>query len=297
MEKVRVDKDKLVNLLKNEPLIEHEFSLPMIADSFWDSKGGALYYGTGLCNSHAITIGMPFDILAMVLVAEKLRSALGLSKVFHHIADTHALCNLPESHAAILQKAAEIETVMNKVVQKLGLSHFVILRSSSFDSSLEYAAFMRQVDTQNGDNRNGEYAQRELADMLWYQVKHGVVIKLGWAASDFSFDERWYDDKFVRYFGKSLSFVYTKAGRAFNRKTRVAPYIAIAEEDRIILRDGEPVEEKFNRATQHLRGDVVNGAANYFAAICRLYERLVHHPLDKGSVPQKVQQIIDHIFE
>jgi len=296
MERVTVNESKSANLLKNEPLIEHEFSLPMIADSFWDSKCGALYYGTGLCNSHAITVGMPFDILAMVLVAEKLRSALGLSRVFHHIADTHALCNLPESRTTILQKAAEIETVMNKVVQKLRLSHFVILRSSSFDSSPEYAAFMRQVDVQNGDNRNGEYAQRELTDMLWYQAKRGVVIKLGWAASDFSFDERWYDDKFVRCFGKSLSFVYTKAGRAFSRKTRVVPYIAITEQDRILLRAGEPVQEKFNRATQHLRRDVVNGAANHFAAICRLYERLVH-PLDKGSIPQKVQQVINHIFK
>lgn len=293
---VTTHKSKLVNLLKNEPFIEHEFSLPMIADSFWNSKGGALYYGTGLCNSHAITVGMPFDILAMVLVAEKLRSALGLSEVFHHIADTHALCNLPESRAAILQKAAEIETVMNKVVQKLGLSHFVILRSSSFDSSPEYTNFMRQVDAQNGDNRNEEYVQRELADMLWYQAKHGVVIKLGWAASDFSFDERWYDDKFVRCFGRSLSFIYTKAGRAFSRKIRVVPYIAITEEDRILLRAGEPVEEKFNRAAQHSREDTVNGVANYFAAICRLYERLVR-PLEKRSIPQKIQQIIDHIFE
>jgi len=291
-----MDMNHLVKTLENEPLIEHHPSLQRMADTILNNNGGALFYGTGLCNAHKLTIAMPFDALGMVLVAEKLRRMLGLSRVFHHIADTHAFCNPFNDREAVLRRVDEIETVMKQLVQRLGLSHFDILKSSSFDSSPEYVAFMKKVTTSNG-----EYARRELTDMIWYRAQHNVVIKLGWViqtnATDSSFDERWYDDEYIRLFGRSLSFVYVKAGRTLNSEhPKAVPYIGITEEDRIFLRAGEQVRAKFDKAVRQTKKDVMYGATNYFAAICRLYESLVH-PLDKGSVPQKIQQIIDHIFE
>lgn len=283
-------KDALISLFRNEPLIEHEFSLPMIAESLWAGEIGSIYYGTGLCNKHCLTIGVPFDVLVMVLVAEKLRSALGLHGVVHHIADTHALCNFPGEKEKVTIKAGEFEEVMRRVINKFGLNHFTVVRSSTFDASPEYCAIMHKMDS-SGD---GEYARREITDMLWYQKSHNVVLKLGWAAKGFRIDERWYDEEFVRCFGKTLSFIYTKSGRTFTEKK--VPYIATTEENRIFLRPGERVQEKFNLASGNTRKDVMVGAINYFAAICRLYEKLVYK-LDKGPVPQRVQQIINHIFE
>ena len=291
MEQVNtLDKDKIVSMLKNEPLIEHGFSLPMIADSLWSSEGCALFYGTGLCNGDCLTVGVPFDLLAIVLVAERLRRTLGLSRVIHHIADTHALCNFPEDKEGVVAKAAEFQAVMERVVAKFGLCHFSIVLASSFAASPEYDAFMRQV----GGFKDEEYAQRELSDILWYQNSCGVVLKLGWAVEGFKRDERWYDNKFTNRFGKTLSFIYTKSGRTFTEKK--VPYIATTEEDRIFLQAGEQVQAKFNHAAKHTRKNVMSGAVNYFADICRLYEKLFGR-LGRGSVPHKIQQIIDHIFE
>jgi len=289
-----VDENKFFMMLFNEPLIECSFSLPMIKKEVFTSEGGAIYYGTGLCNSHTLTIAMPFDVLSMVLVAEKLRQALGLSKVFHHIADTHALCNFPNNRDAVLQKAEEMEIVMQKVVQRLGLKHFVIVRSSSFDSSEEYLDFLREVSLKTREKHDGEYFQRELADMLWYRQKHNMVVKLGWTSREFSFDERWYDNQFVEHFGRLISFIYTKPGRTFTGK--VVPYIAATDSDRILLRPGESVREKFEQAASIFRKDTIAGVTNYFAMICRLYKSLGIGPLNEKSIPQKVQQIIDHIF-
>lgn len=285
-----MDRAKVINVFENEPLVEHKLSLPMLSDSLYVNNKGSLYYGTGLCNSHCLSIGVPFDVLSMVLVAEKFRQTFELSGVIHHIADTHAICNLPEKKKEVFAKAAEFEVVMEKVIAKLGLHHFTIVRASSFDDSPEYNIFMCQV----GNSGNGEYAQRELADMLWYQKNHNVVLKLGWADKSFERDERSYDDVFVRCFGKTLSFAYTKPGHTFTRK--VVPYIATTEEDRIFLRAGEQVQLKFDRLVSKARKDTVQGAVNYFAAICRLYENLIHR-LDKGALPQKIQQIINYIFD
>lgn len=291
MERVNtLDRNKVISVFKNESLIEHDFSLPMIAESLWDGEGGALFYGTGLCNGDRLTVGVPFDLLAMVLVAEQLRLALKLSRVIHHIADTHALCNFPGDKLGVAAKAVEFQEVMEKTIAKFGLRHFSIVRASSFADSSDYSALMKQV----GGPKDEEYAQRELADMLWYQKNHKVVVKLGWAAKNWRHDERWYDDKFVGRFGKTLSFIYTHPGRTFTEKK--VPYIATTEEDRIFLRAGEQVQAKFDLAASKTRKDVMSGAMSYFAAICRLYERLVA-PLDKGPVPQKVQQIINRIFE
>jgi len=287
----QIDRDKVVCRLRNEPLIEHEFSLPMLADSLWASKGRALFYGTGLCNTHCLTVGVPFDTLAMVLVAQKLRLMLGLSEIIHHIADTHALCNFPQEKEDVSKKAEEVEATMKIVISRLGLRDFVVLRSSSFDASSGYATLMSS--TNGGD---GEYSQRELTDMLWYQKNHNVVLKLGWASQGFDFDERWYDNRFVSCFGRIMSFAYTKSGRSFSRKA--VPYIATTEDDRIFLRPGERVQAKFDHASKHIKKNVISGAVNYFASICRLYDSLkLGEPLSRGSVPQKVQQIIDRIFE
>lgn len=289
-------RDKFMEVLTNEPLLNHELSAPMVQENLFSSQGDALYYGTGLCNNHSLTIGMPFDVLAMVLVAEKLRRALGLGSVFHHIADTHALCNFPNSHEAVFQRASEVEWVMQKVKQRLGLSHFTVVRSSSFDSSPEYAGLLSDINAENKGEHYGEYTRRELADMLWYHTKHGMVVKLGWASKDLAFDERFYDNEFVRHFGGLISFAYTMPGRTLNGEKK-APYIATANQDRILLRHGETVQVKLEQATsQGQRKDIISGTVKYLAAICRLYKSLGYHIPNVGSIPERVQQIINHIF-
>ena len=79
--------------VRNEPLFEAEISLPRIHKESLTKPKRAIFYGTGLCTPTELSIGLPFDILGMIFVAERIRRMFGFSKVFHHIADTHAKSN------------------------------------------------------------------------------------------------------------------------------------------------------------------------------------------------------------
>ena len=283
-----IAREKFTTIIQNEALVDHELSLPMIDNSLFRGRGNFLYYGTGICNHTCLTIGTPFDVLSMVLVAEKLRKILNLSGVIHHIADSHALCNFPKNEDEVFKKASELEGVMTNVIHKLGLCKFKIVRSSSFDRSSDYLALQGKVT-----NGEGGYFQRELTDMLWYQKYHNVALKLGWAAPIFKQDERWYDRKFIKLFGNTLSFIYTKPGRTFTESK--VPYFTSTEEDRLLLRAGEQVQAKFDRVAGRVKKEILSSTEKYFSAICRIYRGL-GYPLNKGPVPQQIQQIIDHIF-
>jgi len=64
-----ITKERLLTLLKNESLI----ATYKVSDNLFEQGEGAIYYGTGLTTPRALSCGLPFDVLGMVLVAEKLR--------------------------------------------------------------------------------------------------------------------------------------------------------------------------------------------------------------------------------
>ena len=86
-------REDIETILQNEPLIHASASLDGLFFPWDESRGGSIYYGTGLTTPKAPSIGLPFDVLILVLVAERMRTLLGLTEIHHHIADTHALTN------------------------------------------------------------------------------------------------------------------------------------------------------------------------------------------------------------
>ena len=85
--------DRLITLIKNEPLIEAQLSLASLKSSSINTRDGNIFYGTGICTPENISLGLPFDVLGMVFCAEIIRKTVGFGRVFHHIADTHAKTN------------------------------------------------------------------------------------------------------------------------------------------------------------------------------------------------------------
>lgn len=295
MNEKTITREQFVAFLQNEPLLEPEPSIKGASPLLFSKEGGGIYYGTGLTTPRVLSVGLPFDVLGMVLVAEKIRRALGLSSIIHHIADTHALSNDFATQESVENLAREVEGTMYKVSAHLKIPKLRVVRSSSFDQTEEYLALLKRIDTSKG-----EYVRRELADVLWYRAKFDLVLKMGWIiqASETAkgFDERLYDAEYIRLFGQDLSFVYLKAGRTFDRKRpKASPYIAIPSEQRILLKAHEPVREKLDEAFSRWPDRTFGGATNHLKAIVRLYEKLMG-PLDREQLEDKIQAIIDRIF-
>ena len=282
--------------IKNEPLVETAPSLEGLSDNFLEAQGSAIYYGTGLTTPKALSVGLPFDVLGMVLTAERLRRHLNLDHIYHHVADTHALSNDFADAAKVDVLTDMVTQTMARVTEHLGLKNLTVVPSSTFDKSAKYESVLDSIVTEKG-----EYVRRELADMLWYRRERNVVLKMGWIIQagpvKEGFDERLYDNEFRNAFDDELSFVYLKAGRTFDqRRPKASPYISIPDEQRILLVPNERVEDKIEAAKSKWPDKTLGGSLNHLNAILRLYDQIAETPLERGPLPQRIQCLIDRIF-
>ena len=280
----------LKKIVLNEPLIESRPSLEGI-DSEGIRPGCSIYYGTGLCTAKEISVDLPFDVLSMILVAERLRKQLGMETVYHHIADTHALSNSFFTPDQVRFHAKRVRESIERVVSNLGLTNFRVVLSSEFDQGVEYQELRTRVNPELN-----EYVQRELTDMLWYKEK-GVCLKLGWiiqsSETGLGYDERLFDREFLKSFGRGLSFLYLKAGRTLDpKKPKASPYISTPGEKRVLLIKEEEVSKKLSAAEIEFGNKNLNGARGYLVDIIRAYERLFG-PLENLTIEEKIQGIID----
>jgi len=297
-EKTMENKDLLTiykNLIQNEPLIEVHPSLDGINPKSL-TKEGSIYYGTGLCTARELSDALPFDVLGMVLVAEKLRRGMGMKKIYHHIADTHAKSNDIFSSEDVDRQANVARETLGRMAQNLGLENFEILLASEFDQTPEYREIYEGIDTSKHD-----YVRREVGDMEWYNRYKSVVVKLGWiiqaTETDLGFDERVFDREYKAVIGGDLSFVYLKPGRTFDKsRPKVSPYIHVPGEARILLKANEDVKAKITEAEKRLGDKHLGGARRHLTDIVRLYEKLFS---SLGNIPfeDKIQTIIDNVIK
>ena len=292
-----MNQDELKKFLQNEPLMHAEPTLGMLDAGFLEKPQGSIYFGTGLTTPRAPSVGLPFDILIFLLTAEKLRRQFGMDKIYHHIADTHALTNAFCKREGIAQMAAEYKDVVSRIA-RLAKIPVVVQLSSEFDATESYDALLATVVTDKA-----EYVKRELADMLWYRKQHDVRLKLGWlvqaSESELGFDERLYDREFRAVCDAHMSFAYTVSGRTMDlKRQKVSPYISIADEHRILLKPDEDVSAKVAMMTPEWNGDkTYGGLTNQLSATLRLWERLTETSVGRGQpVFERVQLLINLIF-
>lgn len=288
---------EITKVIRNEALIEAEPSMQFLSPDSLTRPEGSIYYGTGLTTPRAISVGLPFDMLGMMLTAERVRRAGNLETVYHHIADTHAKTNSWIDPRAVDAVAETTVATLEQVKHNLGLEHFEFVLASSFDSEPEYESLLQSL----GDSEEHEYVRREMGDMEWYRIKHDVRIKMGWIIqakeTDMGFDERRFDREYLRFHPGQMSFIYTKPGRTFDvSRPKASPYISVANEGRLMLAPGVDV-----RAVCAANGDPnLGGAKKHLQNIVRAYEGLYGSLGKIGAngltFEDKVQQIIDRCF-
>lgn len=279
-----------------ERLIHRAATERTLHPSSLKGAGVSIYYGTGLTTRKAMSIGIPFDILILILVAEKTRRYLGGEVIYHHIADTHALTNTFCAPSDIAQLAVKYQEVVLRV-SELVRAPIRPMLASKVDQEDKYLDILETIKTEKG-----VYVQRELADMLWYRTYCNVRLKLGWLISENAtkagFDERMFDQEFIRVCDGDFSFAYTVAGRTFDReRARVSPYISTPGELRLLLQKGERVYDKYHQGIESWNGDrTMGGAIEHLGNILRLWDELGGAPIPQdGEVLERVQYLIDLI--
>lgn len=290
--------DQLEQLINTVPLIEPQSSMNGIQPELTERQsGGSLYFGTGLTTSKAPSIGVPFDVVGMLSVAERLREVLGLEKVIQFIADTHALSNpfcTPEDVNAMAEKMVDAS---RRIAKMLGMeAAYMPLRASDIDTSPEYLEILNSI--QSDDH---EYVRREWSDIEYLRRHHDLRMKLSWTigpkVNKVGFDERLYDLRFREVMGQSMSFIYLLPGRTLDvNRPKVSPYISIQGERRILLQPGEDVSKKFEEAEEAQGEGKMQSAKEHLANIVSLFEG-IHGNVLGTTAEEKVQAIINEAFQ
>lgn len=290
-------KKEVEKIIKNEALIEMQPSLEGLSNVLDNTEGGAIYYGTGVATPNHPSVGLPFDVLGMILIAEKMKRKAGFTDIYHHIADTHAKTNDWVDPAQVDRRAAEVRSVLEAVAANLGLEGFHIMLSSEFDGTPEYQELLAQF--QSSDKH--DYVKHEMADMEWYRIHHGVVMKAGWiiqaAETSLGADERLFDREYKKFKGDQLAFLYTKPGRTFDlSRPKASPYIQIPGEHRLLLDSDENARATIDEAVNRTGDFEIGGARKHLKSIVRLYES-VFGPIGKDiELEDKIQFILDSAF-
>ncbi len=278
-------------LIQNEPLIEAEPTLAAIKPTLLNQKKGGIFFGVGIMSKEKLSVGVPFDILAMFFVAENLRRFLNFHKVIILIADTHALSNALFAVAQIHKVALNTMQILQKAITNFNLTNVELLLASQISMKPEFQSVLNNLP-----KMQNEYLRLEIADSLFFQKRDNLRIKLGWTMQkdnrEVGHDERFFDRDIER-FCPDLSFVHLKPGRAFDKnRQRVSPYLSIFGESRLLLQPEENVKDKIELALKDWHDPNFGGTIRHLANIVRAFEKLFGR-LGNVSLEEKVQTIID----
>jgi hypothetical protein len=293
---------ELTALIRGTPLLEPEGSIAGIHPTLFAAAdgnrvgGGSIYYGTGLCTSKAMSVGVPFDVIGMFSVAEHLRRHLGLGRVIQLIADTHAKSNPFATEEAVAELAARVKATMLGVARSVGAGEvFTPMLSSEFDTTPEYLDVYQSITSDAH-----EYVRREWSDIEYLRRHDGLALKLSWTigakVKKVGFDERLYDQRFSQVMGKPMSFIYLLAGRTFDKdRQKVSPYISVPGERRLMLRRGEDVRGKLREAEQDFGVEKFKSTREHLQNVVAQFEREFGSVGSDLPLDEQITRIIERV--
>jgi hypothetical protein len=257
----------------------------------------SVFLGIGMTSLDQLSCGLPLDVLGMLFAAEHVRWAARARDIVLLLADAHALDN-GHTPRLVERCASAYEQALLRVLGRLGWSHMRVLRASELHA-LDGHVRVHKAIKRMAPPHEHPYITRELADIEYFARHCGGIVKVGWALRGSTLhavrDERKFDDRFRRWVGGHVGFVYVKPGRVLDdRRIRAAPYLVSDPARRVCLAHDENVHEKLQRAASQMSTSTVLGVRRHLKAIARSYKQLIG-PL-RGPVEDQIQEVIRHLL-
>ena len=256
--------------------------------------GKRVYTGFGVAGRKGLSVAVPLDILAMIIVAEEARRLVGASGITFLIADSHARRTGTYDPEGVKRAATRRKHIIDRACQSLGVPDPQVYFASEIEQDPLYQALVEEAaGLARGD---AEYFIREAADIEFFRRAGGVGLKIGWSLNPTKnsgrFDEQAFDRFYLEMFpgGKQMKFLYAAAGRTLDPgKAKAAPYLDFESQNRVLLNEDEDVAGKLAACGHQPTKDA---ALDYYEAIVGSWEQLSGLSLEGNSVVQKIENLI-----
>ena len=288
---------RLEQVVLQEPGIATKPSLLGLERLMWSmARPAAVFVGIGLCSTRALSRGLAFDALHMLLAAERLRAAIGAGTTVVLVADRHAELNAFEP-SAIRRRADVTVRALLRVRARLGLGGLCVVRASRLEQDPKYEVRLAAARERAGPRANA-YAVRQAADVGYMHDALGGIIKLGWVLSrqrvhGTNLDEVAFDQWVQEWTCATPAFAYTAPGRVLDdRAPKAPPYVEVSPARRLMLDPREDVKTKLSAA--RVSKSTRNGVKRQLRHLTQLYAREVE-PL-RGDLGERVQIILQRLY-
>ncbi|PIV68741.1 MAG: hypothetical protein COS07_03140, partial [Candidatus Aenigmarchaeota archaeon CG01_land_8_20_14_3_00_37_9] len=108
-----------------------------------------MYFGIGLGNHHTLTNGLPFDVMLMILAAEKINRELGLSNVSVLIADQQSLTSYARGLSYLEERVKKLAATRQQQISgfsnKLGFKNWNVNCGSEISTTPEYQEILEEL--------------------------------------------------------------------------------------------------------------------------------------------------------
>jgi hypothetical protein len=254
----------------------------------WAPCRGRIFLGTGIGSRGDFSIGLPYDVLSMVITAANANKALGLDGVVHLVADRiDAGASMKRSRAAA-QIGRESAAAIERAVEAFGFADYEVVTASALEAQSAYKALLASIPVAV----SAPYLRYEVADTLWFHTTVDAVVKVGWVIdptgrTPWRLDERYFDSTVYANYGAVVAPLYCVPGRNDDpRRPRCSPYVFASSENRPALRPilGWPLKLPRSRSMRsHL--EILTSA-------CEQHLRLA----SDGDLVERITQVQRRLF-
>lgn len=300
--------EKYKKLILSLRTVDHNLSLLRLNPFTAFEKHPPLFFGMG-GGSKELCKGLPFDVLSMLLTAEKFKRELSLSECRVLLANRITYTNIPKnpefSEKSIDNVMSAEKYLMQLAVNKFQFSNWKIFLQTDIEEVVgskvkkEYEELIREADKTSFVG--GHHYSIEMADILSLVGQEHGGIKLGWFMRNldeknggYIMDEQPFHTRFnlfmaLRNMPNNVTLSYANAGaRLYSGKTgaleKESPYICYQRENRLLLSPFEDVIKKMGDATKQGGGFEYKYYRTFLSGIISLFEELVLGKDEKGDI-------------
>lgn len=270
--------ERLASLANRQELFARRQYEPVISTSALQSTKST-WFGVGVAADDA-SRGLPVDVLILVFAQEMVRRELGLPKSSILIADSNA-CNAGVPRLDVHRAASLAQAPLEALIDRFGFP-VDVRRSSSLAPAAEVESRQAALEIDNG------YVAQQLVQTEIMRER-GAAVKVGWALSACTYDEKYFDRLYGNRFGDGVTFAYTIGGRTLNpQRPRACPYLCREPADRLLLGTRENAVRKLYSDQS---SPAMRGYRRLIAKLARAYRHLTGD--DPGTPESFLQFVVD----